>query len=1032
MEEWKNKQRLKKEAIKRKKSRNKKRAKNAPDSVENLDTDEEEIMSDESSSKPILPENFDERGAREKIRSKALKIRRRPGDPKLFPEILYTANITPTHECPRNEQRRQDDVLKYKIFVKILFNNKEVLRTNSKPLTQDFKVTFGQIYNLKIVQWPESVTLQIYEHTGFTSHQLTEIYLNIPESTVTCNNVDMEDHEFSCDLKIQFNHEGVGSGVAVNFDSNSENILFLNTSGILSCSLAWAVDEKGVPLVPPIGMDMLNKLYSACSYLDPLAAIGVSGINDRKQLLKWVESSRLDANDPNNADLIYALKTQSDSPDYFRLEQFEEEFNFCSDEDLKQNKRFHLLKLRDKEIPEFSNLKMVPSLEKEIPKNVFKEYEKRKKEENKVEIVKDLETKSASVARYIKRIGEEIMLRFRIASHQKRREEVIKEEAVPSIGMIGESLLNLFQRKHPLKPNRKERKRVAQGIKGDEVKILVNVIQAFNIPVRDYKTIETPSQQSSNMETHRASIHLYQEQTVHPYLEVSFQRNTVRTQTADGPNPSFNEELVVPFHAKNNNFTASNLQTVSDFLFFNLFDEVLVDILEDDTKQDTEIHQRVERKWLGSLKIPFSTIYFNGKVDGTMLVNAPPLLLGYKYTQNTITDLDAAVIPVTDTYLTLFITIQPTLIPPEPLREMFSSSEDENLLQYCKNWQSELERKWPSRTFKTTVIDITGKLVFITRFFKALAPPAEFTEGKALSNTEEMILKYVSLIPYVDDNFVLPCHCDIWSTCDQFLHMLIGDDEEHSVLLTNLLLGIGKKAWLCIGTGIPDGFSGYVVTEEENNEYFIWDAKNRKIYNSRSNHLPLQNVGSMVNHENIWANIQNTGNPSHISFNVYNTTFWKPFFHSGYPNPKLTSVQVDSLSYVPTDSIYVTNLQEKIEKTLKNKVTEWRRNYLTRWNRYFTQNIRSILPTLEENGDSTLLAEHLNEMKHQWGSYKVSGFPINLPFIELKNIEEFVYATGVHNNDASNIEFALAVYIHAYPNNVLSIWIYIASLIKQR
>ena len=53
-----------------------------------------------------------------------------------------------------------------------------------------------------------------------------------------------------------------------------------------------------------------------------------------------------------------------------------------------------------------------------------------------------------------------------------------------------------------------------------------------------------------------------------------------------------------------------------------------------------------------------------------MHLNAPPLLLGYKYTQSTITDIDPAVIPVTDTYLTLFITIQPTLIPPEPIREM--------------------------------------------------------------------------------------------------------------------------------------------------------------------------------------------------------------------------------------------------------------------------------------------------------------------------------------------------------------------------
>ena len=34
---------------------------------------------------------------------------------------------------------------------------------------------------------------------------------------------------------------------------------------------------------------------------------------------------------------------------------------------------------------------------------------------------------------------------------------------------------------------------------------------------------------------------------VQPFVEVMFQHNTVRTSTGDGPNPSFNEELTLPF-----------------------------------------------------------------------------------------------------------------------------------------------------------------------------------------------------------------------------------------------------------------------------------------------------------------------------------------------------------------------------------------------------------------------------------------------------------------------------------------------------
>ena len=51
--------------------------------------------------------------------------------------------------------------------------------------------------------------------------------------------------------------------------------------------------------------------------------------------------------------------------------------------------------------------------------------------------------------------------------------------------LLGTSLLKLFERKAPLKPRRKERKKVtAQNIKGDEVKILVNISRAQNVPVR--------------------------------------------------------------------------------------------------------------------------------------------------------------------------------------------------------------------------------------------------------------------------------------------------------------------------------------------------------------------------------------------------------------------------------------------------------------------------------------------------------------------------------------------------------------------
>lgn len=59
------------------------------------------------------------------------------------------------------------------------------------------------------------------------------------------------------------------------------------------------------------------------------------------------------------------------APEYFRLEQLQEEFNFTTDEELERSKRFRLLRLRNQEVAEFRNYKCVPALEREVTDKVF-------------------------------------------------------------------------------------------------------------------------------------------------------------------------------------------------------------------------------------------------------------------------------------------------------------------------------------------------------------------------------------------------------------------------------------------------------------------------------------------------------------------------------------------------------------------------------------------------------------------------------------------------------------------------------------
>ena len=62
------------------------------------------------------------------------------------------------------------------------------------------------------------------------------------------------------------------------------------------------------------------------------------------------------------------------------------------------------------------------------------------------------------------------------------------------------------------------------------------------------------------------------------------------------------------YRPTNNDFSPSNLQMITDAIHINMFDEVLIDILEDDRQRATNVHHRIEKRWLGKFILPFSTL----------------------------------------------------------------------------------------------------------------------------------------------------------------------------------------------------------------------------------------------------------------------------------------------------------------------------------------------------------------------------------------------------------------------------------------
>ncbi|KYO42287.1 protein CC2D2B isoform A [Alligator mississippiensis] len=837
-----------------------------------------------------------------------------------IPHLTLAAEVTPMFKCPMHEQKRRTKVQKKQYFIKIFYNEKQVSCTSVAHLQLDFKVIFQQTFNIQLLNWPESLRLEIYESAKRKTF-LAKIYLPIPDNIVLQRKDVLEQAEFSCDQQVESVNGEVGSNVPFILDENEE--LYPVMSGKLMYSLSWTVDEGNIPLASIL--QPLNSVsYRIPRNIDEEIATGILWFTDTQKLTEWAKKVKIDPNDPEYSDLM----------------------------------------------------------------DFILGYESQQKTEVSVTDEDPISAQRISSANFMRKMRKQTIKQLVKIKHRCNLSDIVRDyEEIISMRPTG-----VYSPAHAM--NRRH--------------LLLGKSAYITDPLS--------------------------EMTVHPFVEVSFQHAVYQTSTADGSHPCWNEELQMDFISPGHDYSFSGLSKIKDNICVNIFDEVILEKHEDTCHKGCSSHFYIRKNWLGSVSFPFSALLEQSKICGTFPVNMPPVLLGYTWSKTYVSPKEESCGQNLKeyTFLTIFATIEPQLssVEKDSESDKFLDHEDETLLQRAYIFKKSCKAKFPKRRIITSVFDSEGRNVLVTKYIKSLNPPQLLLDiyPDDPNATFDLISRFVSLIPCISDTVDGNDDVDIWVTSEHCISLAAGNKEELAVLLCNYFLYFDKKAWVLLGTSLLEGKVAYVLTLE-NGEYFLWNPLNGQCYKPFDAFCPLQSVDCLFDWENVWFNTQRNSSPMDVNFDISKEGFWKQLLPYNYQHKITQTVQPKEILYTPTSKSMVEELQNRIEKTLKNKIMEWRFQQPTRWHRQCTALLRQILPKLELRHRTTVTDKEENELESLLERYWVTGYPIQMPYINLQAINEAVHQTGIHSSEIPNTEFSLAVYIHPYPNNILSVWIYLVSLV---
>eukprot|EP00803_Ostreobium_quekettii_P007255 evm.model.scf_2352.1 EVM.evm.TU.scf_2352.1 scf_2352:18035-21805(-) len=443
--------------------------------------------------------------------------------------------------------------------------------------------------------------------------------------------------------------------------------------------------------------------------------------------------------------------------------------------------------------------------------------------------------------------------------------------------------------------------------------------------------------------------------------------------TMDGCEPLFNEQVCMDFAPKGGDFSPAALQSMGDLITINVFDETErkgPQALDESQGGSPGARKRHEKAFLGSLRLPVSTVYQLRRVEGTFELDSPAVVLGHAFGGGA---------PV----ISVFITLKPELQRPGSAAETNGVGEQEDIVRNANRWQAGVSG-WPGcsqRRISCMALDTDGTHSLLTRFLAPTRLPPELERLMASNLSHGYLMRkaarFVSLVPFMDDSIFSKRQHDVWTTSTEFLYITAGDHEEHAVLLAGYFAEIGQKAWVVLGATTLGARSAFVLTNghprrpnatgpfpERGSEpnvqvaakWRLWNPINGRCFSLKDVKCELREVGVVFDDTNIWANIQRTAEPWTMSWDLCDPKMWRPFFGAHFPHRHLATLQGPPL-YEELNEIFYEELEARVEDTIRDTLYDARKRLLSQPHKRLSRVLKRLLRDMPEDMAQIMQAE---------------------------------------------------------------------------